>query len=121
MRKCMPSGISALPGTSWVRGPAVKIKPLAHPGMNTRAESFGTGLFSWASSGPLNRATATMTTAVVLMQNSTLIVPLLIARIQASSLQTVLKTITSCLFLRIADQMLEVLIVLRTYVFEQIL
>jgi hypothetical protein len=66
MRMCMPSGTSTLPGSCSVRGPAVKIMPLVHPGIDTRAESFGTGLVSCATSDPLNTATATARTIVLI-------------------------------------------------------
>jgi hypothetical protein len=47
MRTCMPCGMSKLlPASFAARGPTVKIYPLVHPGTDTRAESFGTGLFS---------------------------------------------------------------------------
>ena len=58
MRKCMPSGTPE-PGRSSVRRPAVNIKPFEQPGMNTRIESFGTGLPSCASIDPLNMLAAT--------------------------------------------------------------
>src|SRR4051812_21042685 len=42
-----------------VRGPAVNTYPFVHPGIDTRIESFGTGLFSCART---DDATATMAT-----------------------------------------------------------
>jgi hypothetical protein len=72
IRRCIPSGTEALPGTSVVGRVAVKMYPLAHPGIETRAESFGTGFGSCADNMPIDMAAAIRKVVVVRMMWFTL-------------------------------------------------
>src|SRR3954467_7957108 len=63
IRRCIPSRISKLPGSSSVLGPAVKMYPLEQPGTATRSESFGTGFFSWPASPVVSAAAIAMAAA----------------------------------------------------------